>query len=123
MASASHTLTADNESTIDVDLVGQTPDGALYRLVTRSLAKPFAMEFQYKIGAPSAKGNDKVIVKISDTIQNATTGLFSVGSVKLELSIPRDTTWTETLSKDMLSYMAKFCIDATNALLVDAITP
>jgi len=84
-------------------LINTTPDGAIYRDLTRSLSLPFSVEFQYKIGAPGAKQNDHMIVLVKDSVVNSTTGVVSTASMRMDLSIPRDTTWTTTMSENILS--------------------
>jgi hypothetical protein len=123
MASATQTVVDLADNNVVLTLIGQTSAGAVYKLATRTLSTPFQLEYVYKIGAPGAKGNDKIIFTLRDTLNNATTGLHHTGSVKVEVSIPRDSVYTEVKSKDLFSYAASILSDANIALLVDGITP
>jgi hypothetical protein len=123
MASASHTLTDFLDATLDVDLVSQTLEGAVYRLSSRSFAEPFSLEFVNKIGAPGSNGNDKVTVLLRNTNSNTTTGKLYTSTAKLELSIPRDSDWDDASSKDMLARVINLMSDANIALVIDAMVP
>jgi hypothetical protein len=121
MASSTYALLNLADETVTYTLVSQTENGAQFRDATRALALPRSLNFQYKIGNPGAKGNDKLIVTLKDTVQNATTGLVSTGSAKLEVSVPRDSAWTTTFSEDLMAQMANLLSDTAIGKIADAI--
>lgn len=123
MASASYTLDKLDNTTTVFTLVGNTIDGAEYRDSSRSLGLPQSVKITTKVGNPGAKGNDHVIVVISNVIQNSVTGAVSTGSVTMDLSVPRDAEFTDTMSKDLLAYLQSFLSDARIANLADALVP
>jgi len=87
-------------------LVGATSKGATYRDSTRSLSLPRSLDFQYNIGVPGSKANDKLVVVSRDTVINSNTGLVSTGSCKIEISVPRDSAWTANSTKDVMSFIS-----------------
>lgn len=123
MASASYTLTKLDNSEVVFALVGSTPTGAEYRVSSRSLGLPLFLKIATKIGNPGSKGNDHVIVTIGDVVQNSTTGAISTGSVVMDVSVPRDGEWTDTMTQDLLAYLQAFITDARIANLSDAVVP
>lgn len=123
MASATLTLVDLADANVVFTLVGQTSNGATYKVATRSLSLPKTMDFQYVLGAPGSLGNDKLIVTISDTVQNSTTGKVSTARAKLELSVPRDSAVTETVISDLLAHFTSLLTDARIGNIVDGIVP
>jgi len=123
MASATHTMTNYDASTDTQTLVGHTTTGSAYKDVTRTLGLPKSLETSFKIGSAGAKGNDKAIISMRNSVLNATSGLISTGTAKIELSIPRDTAWTEAMSKNLLANVCLFCSNANIDKIVDGITP
>lgn len=124
MASATLSLNDHAATPVVFSLVGNTSDGAIYRLTSRALALPLELKFQYKLGNPGSDGNDKVIVVISDSRRNTTTGKVSTGRLYMELSAPRDTTaWVDGSSEHLFAYIANLLTSANRAFLADAVTP
>jgi hypothetical protein len=123
MASATITLKDKADANIVYTQVGQTDRGAMYRNAGRALGKPQSLEFSYNLGNPGAKGNDRISISLKNTVQNDDTGLVSTGSVGIQLSVPRDSAWTQTDSEDLLIQLQDLFTDANAALLADAITP
>lgn len=125
MASATYTL-KEHDGVTDVvfSLVGNTADGAVYRVSSRALSLPQGMDIQMQIGNPGAKGNDHIKIIIRNVVRNATTGAVSTGSVTLDLSVPRDSAaWTDTDSQDLLAFVANFLTSGRRESLVDALVP
>jgi hypothetical protein len=122
MASASYTLDRLDDTDQVVTLVGNTNRGAEYRDTTRALSLPYSLTIENQVGNSGAKGNDHVKIKISNTVADAD-GVTAVGSISVDLSIPRNTGWTGTNSDDLLAVLASFLSDARIASLGDALVP
>lgn len=124
MASSSITLLTRAEANCVFALCGSTDRGAIYRVSSRALALPQSLEFQFILGPAGALGNDKLIVKLNNTLQNETTGKVVVLGAKLEVSVPRDATVsTDTYVKDILHELGSLLIDANVDALADATVP
>jgi len=81
--------TSHSSPDTNLTLVSQTENGSLYKDASRALSLPYTVEFKYKLGTPTALGNDKLIVKISNAVQDGGTGKTNVIQGTLELSVPR----------------------------------
>jgi hypothetical protein len=123
MASSSITLKDKADSNIVYTLVGSSNNGAEFRNADRALGLPQSLSFQFIIGNPGAKGNDKVVMKLQNVVQNSSSGVVSTGSVKIELSVPRDSEWTTTDTEDLLIQLQDLFADARVATIADGITP
>lgn len=123
MASATITLKNLADANVVYSLVGSTATGALYKDVSRSLALPRTLEFQYNVGNPGAKGNDHLRIILKDTVQNSSTGIISVGSLSIDVSVPRDSAWTQTFTEDLMAALVPLFVDANCATIADAIVP
>lgn len=123
MASSSITLTDEADANIVYTLVGQNENSAFYKNTDRELSLPQELRFQYKLGNPGSKGNDQIICKLKNTVENDTTNLISVGSVTVTLSVPRDSAWTNQMSEDLLIQLQDLFADANAIKLADAVTP
>lgn len=124
--SASVILLADDAAAdVTFTLVSQTANGAFYKLVSRPLSEPLSLQFQYNIGAPGSKANDKLIVTVRDTKVNATTLEKCTGTIKVELSIPRDAdALGADFAEDLMSYIGDLLSHATwRGEIADAIVP
>lgn len=119
---AAATFSVNNHSAVakSFTLVGVSDTGALYRDATRTLALPLSVKFDYKVGAPGSKGNDRLFVTISDTVQNSSTGLVSTAAAKLEMSVPRDAAWAAGMTEDILAYMANLLTSGYRTAIADA---
>jgi hypothetical protein len=71
--------------------VSQDDQGATYKVAGRDLACPLGLEIQRKLTAPSALGNDHVVLRIFRTERNATTSKLATMQVLVDISIPKDT--------------------------------
>lgn len=123
MASATLTLHDHAEADIVYSLVSQHAKGAQFKLVTRALALPLSLDFNYQVGEPGSKGNDRCIVTLRDTVQNGTTGVVSTGSVKVEISIPRDSAWVSPYTENLLSSLVQLLTSGNREKIADAIVP
>jgi hypothetical protein len=123
MGSATITLKDKADADIVYTKVGETDKGATYRNASRTLGLPQSIGFSFQIGAPGAKGNDRINIVLKNSVVNSDTGLVSTGSCSIQLSVPRDSEWTTTDSEDLLIQLQDLFTDANAALLADAITP
>lgn len=123
MPSSTITLVDLADANVVFTLVGSTSTGALYKVADRSLSLPKSLEFQYKLGAPGSLGNDKLIVKLADSVQNADTGKVSTASAVVEVSVPRDSAVTETVIKDLMAHITSLLTDARIENIYDGIVP
>lgn len=123
MASATITLKDEADANVVYTQVGQNETSALYKDATRELALPRTLRFQFKLGNPGAKGNDQIIMKLNNSVENATSGLVSTGSVSVVLSIPRDSAWTNQMSEDLLIQLQDLFADANSIALADGLVP
>lgn len=123
MASATIVVKNYADANVTFTAAGSTPTGAIYKDSTRALSLPRTLEFSYQIGNPGAKGNDRLTVTIKDSVQNSSTGLVSTGSIKVEVSVPRDATWTETMTKDLMAYLQDLFVNGTIDSIADGMIP
>jgi hypothetical protein len=95
-------------------LSGATANGALYKDATRALSLPLTLQIAFTLGNPGSKANDKVVVSVRNTVKNATTGVVSVGTGKVELSLPRDSdAFSGHSAEDLMAYLADFFGNST----------
>lgn len=122
---ASSSLTLNNLADVGVvfTLSGQSSDGALYKVATRSLSLPETLQFQYQLGSPGSLGNDKLIVTIADTTQNATTAKIVTTRLRMEVSVPRDAAATATTVNDLMAILASLLSDARLQNITAAVVP
>lgn len=123
MASSTLTLLNLADGNQVYSLVGATSDGAVYKMATQELSTPRTLSFQNKLGVVGSLGNDVVSISLSDSRQNATTGLVKSAVAKLTVSIPRDSAITSAIVVDLLCQMASLLSDANNAIIADAMVP
>jgi len=123
MASATITVVDKAGANVVYSLVGQTSNGALYKVATRSLNVPKTLEFQFSLGQPGSLGNDKVVVILKDSAANATTGLVKTLQVRMEISIPRDAAITTAMVEDNICHWQSLAADAIAEVLADAMVP
>lgn len=104
MASANILLYHGDTENTNYYLAQTGQDKTIFRVADRSLAAPQTLTIERKIQPSGSKSNDKVIVTLLETEQNATTGALVTGYVKTEISIPRDST---TLSGALMADLCK----------------
>jgi len=122
MASASYTLDKLDNTTTVFTLAGSTGRGAEYKLTSRALSLPLTLKIDFQVGATGSKGNDHLIVTIANTVQDSS-GVIGTGSVKIDVSVPRNSGWTGTDTDDLLAYVQSFLSDARLASIADALVP
>lgn len=104
-------------------LRGQSASDANYIDTTTSLAAPLGFVVKHNVSPVGSKSNDRHTVTFSRVIVNSTTGAASVGSVKVDISIPRDANWTDAMSRALNSFMINYLTDARFQQVIDGITP
>lgn len=108
----------------DYLLVGSTAKGASYKDPSRSLALPLTLDVSVLSGPVGSKGNDHVKVKLASAIVGAgTSAPVVVGSVTLDISIPRDANWTDSMMLDLLANLRDYLDNGNITFLVDGIVP
>lgn len=109
---------------VTYSLVAQTSNGAVYKNSARSLALPQTLEFQYNVGNPGAKGNDQLKVTLRNAVQNSTTGIVSVGSLAVTISVPRDEAWESGFTEAIEDAIVDLLSNTTSAAAIaDAMIP
>jgi len=117
-------LTNSSDATVTFTLEKLTPTGAIYKVASRALSLPHRLEFSYLVAAPNSKANSRMIVKISDTVQNSSTGALSTGTLKMELSVPADSvTWTQTKGRDIMRMIESAITNPRRDQILGAIVP
>jgi len=122
MASATLTLIDIADANVVYTLAGSTANGAIYKDATRPLNLPRTLEFEYKLGVPGANGNDKLIIRLSNSELKAD-GSIGTTRATLEVSVPRNFATTTTRIEDMYSQFASLLTDARAVVLADGLVP
>lgn len=123
MASATITLKDKADANVVFTLVGQTANGASYKVASRALSVPKTLDFEMKLGTPGSLGNDKIIITIKDSAANEDTGLVKTLVAKLEVSVPRDPAITTTMVEDIFCHFVPLFVDANAEALADGLVP
>lgn len=107
-----------------LSLAFNTPKGAVYKLATRDLTTPLSMEFDFQIGAPGSKGNDRLIIRSSNSKLVTGTDVVTSCVAKLEVSVPRIGAWTKTEVANVISYLtSSIGLQATRSAIAAAMVP
>lgn len=123
MASSTITVTDLADASVVFTLAGQSEKGAAYKVATRSLSLPKTMDFQFSLGNPGSLGNDKLLITLKDSTLNSTSGKVVTTQVKVEASVPRDTSVTETVIADLFAHITSLLTDARIGNIIDGIVP
>jgi hypothetical protein len=123
MASASITLVNEADANVVYSLAGQSESGATFKDVTRSLALPRTLNFEYNLGAVGSKGNDKLVVTLQDAKLNETSGEVKSLRARLEVSVPRDDAIVQQDIVDILCQLTSLLTDARNNNIADSVVP
>jgi hypothetical protein len=121
-ASATHVLDELDDTEVTYTLAGQTAQGAEYKNVSRALSLPQTLDFSYNIGQPTSKGNDKLNITLKNAVQDAN-GVIAVGSLKIVVSVPRNTGWSSTDTADLLAQLVPLLIDANCTDIANGMVP
>lgn len=122
---ASTTIALNDHASVSntFTLKGQTGTTAEYIDTDTSLGLPLGFTVKHSIAPVGSKANDRHEVTFSQVIADATTGLPVVGSVKMQMSIPRSASWTDAHSRALNAYIVNYLTDARFQNLIDGITP
>jgi len=90
MPSASLAPYQSNSVQMTFTLQSSNSSGAAWLVTARPLANPYKVELIRKIAPPNSMANDHVILRVSRTDANSTSGKPATGSASLDISIPRD---------------------------------
>jgi len=114
MASSSISPYRNNANTESFALVSSDTDGCTFKVAGRALANPYVFSVKRKVTAPTAKGNDHVVVRVARTESNAETGIPATAQVLLDISIPKDQTiLTATILKELCSIISSYLNEET----------
>lgn len=125
MPSATLTAVTLADENVVFSQAGTSVSGGSFKDITRPLGQPQTLEFAYKIGKPGALGNDHLNIVICNTVPAAAgnTPTVVTGRVTVDVSVPRDSGWTETMTNDLLAELASLLSDANIATISDALVP
>jgi len=104
-------------------LKGQTGSTAEYIDTDTSLATPLGFAVKHSTAPVGSKANDRHQVVFSQVITDAVTGLPAIGSLKLDISIPRSASWTDAHSRALNAYLVNYMTDVRFQSILDGITP
>jgi len=115
MPSSSLTPYKASATQITYGLVGSSPTGAKWLVSGYGLGVPRTLEQTLKVGAPGASGNDHVILRLSQSDENSTTGKIATANLTLDISIPRDSaTVTPTEIVELLGILSSLLNDCAS---------
>ncbi len=109
-------------SAVGFSLQSQDSKEARYINTATSLAAPQACIISHDIKPNGVKGTDKHIIKFSTTVVDSL-GVQQTVIASLMLSVSRSSSITDTMCKDVASFVRNFATDAVVLQLVDGITP
>jgi hypothetical protein len=75
----------------------------LVETTTGTLANPEVIVQTINLKAPGSAGNDRCNVSIRKNKTNSSTNMPMTGSITIQVSIPKDPTWDDNDTKDLLS--------------------
>jgi len=101
MASSTLTPYYDHTQSTAYALVSTSVNGSMWKAAGRSISEPLSIEIIRKFGPPSSLANDHVLLRLSQTNRNSTTGKLATLSATLDISVPKD---TATLTADSVKY-------------------
>lgn len=117
MPASSMVLYNENTGTTTYALQSTSATKTVWAVTGRSLAKPMSLVVERKIGTGSNKGNDHVIITVTQTEQSTLSPFgLTTFQAKLDLSIPRDWTgFTGGTNADMLKRIANLVSAINNS--------
>jgi len=104
MPTSTFALADHNSQDVDFDLVGTTSEGCVFKVAGRPLSLPWAIVQSVKLGQFGQKGNDRVKVMLQTAIA-ATDGTPLLGTLSLELSVPRHAEWQSSYNENLVSFV------------------
>lgn len=115
MPSSSLTPYKTSAGQVTYSLIGSSPTAAKWSVSGYGLGVPRILEQTLKVGAPGAAANDHVIVRLSQSDENSTTGKIATANVTLDVSIPRDSaTITSTEIVELLGILSSLLNDCAS---------
>jgi hypothetical protein len=78
----------------------------LVETTTGTLANPEVIVQTISLKAPGNTGNDRCNISIRKNKTNSSTNMPMTGSATLQISVPKDPTWGDSDTKDLLSQIA-----------------
>lgn len=94
-------------------------NGVVYKDISRPISNPNSVSITSVIGNPGAKGNDRVAIVVRDTITD-TLGAVVTGSVRCELSIPRNAEFTVQKASALLWEVVQLLGETSNVAAIVA---
>jgi len=105
-----------SDGTTDVTYKIQSSNGSLnvYANQAAGLVNPETLRVQHILRPAGAKGTDRHQVVIQKAIVETTTDQYLVGSLSLQISIPRSTEFTLTMVKDLMAQLTSYVNKTAN---------
>lgn len=103
-------------------LQGSSPTEAKYIDADSTLAAPLGFTVKFNTPPVGSKANNRCVVTFFD-VDILSDGSSAVGSAKVEISVPRASTWTEAQTRALCAYLANYLTDARVQQLIDGIAP
>jgi hypothetical protein len=111
MATSTLTLYYNNTQTQTFGLVSTSENAATWINSGRALSVPFSIKQKVKVN--KGVSNDEVLLTVSRTEANATSGKLATCLCEIRVSLPKDQSiLTPTLQKEIISLAASALIDA-----------
>jgi hypothetical protein len=80
-----------------------------YSNQSAGLTAPEILRITHNLRAPGAKGSDRHQVLLSKAVTETTTGNYLVGSVSLQITVPRSADFTLAMVKDLIAQLTSYC--------------
>jgi len=121
---ASNTIALNDHAAVSnsFSLQGNTQTEAKYIDPDSTLAAPLGFSVKHSVPPIGSKANNRHTVTFFD-VDILSDGGTAVGSVKVEISVPRSSTWTEVQTRALVGYAVSYLTDARVQTLIDGITP
>lgn len=121
---ASSTIALNDHAAVSntFTLRGQSSLDASYIDTDTTLAFPLGFTVKHTVPPVGSKANDRHVITFSQSVATSSGGV-ATGSVKVEISMPRDSAFTEVMMRALCAYTANYLTDARVQNLVDGITP
>jgi len=114
MAAATLTPYYNNTTQTTYNLVSTGPTGSMWKLAGRDLGQPKSVEIIRKMTPIGSSANDHVILRLSNTMRNATTGKLATLVATCDISLPKDATDLTTNQRlYMLAELASLLNDSS----------
>jgi hypothetical protein len=114
------------DGTTDVTYKLQSSTGAqnVYANQSAGLVNPETLRIQHFLRPAGAKGTDRHQIVLQKAIVESTTDQYLVGSLSMQMSIPRSTEFTLAMVKDMVAQFTSYFNKTANVTsLFNGATP